>query len=185
MKVLDLGCGSGKPLVLQGVTPADEVVGLDLNFESIQVAKARYPERTFVCGRGEDLRFLEENSFDRVVCNVALPYMKIPRVLSEIHRVLRPGGSLWVSVHTFSFNMSELYSCRLRLRPTAYRGFVAVNGVYFHLTGSVLQFKGTCESVQTRRGMTKALERNGFQDIRCAFLRDRFKRLIVEATKAV
>jgi ubiquinone/menaquinone biosynthesis C-methylase UbiE len=184
MKVLDLGCGSGKPLAFQGVLSSDEVVGLDLDFESIRLAKSRYPDRTFVCGRGEDLRFLEAHSFDRVVCNVALPYMNIPQALPQIHRVLRPGGRLWASVHTWYFTASELKNSRFQMKPTAFRTFVFLNGAYFHLTGRVLSIAGKCESTQTRRGMTRALERAGFRDVHCEFLQQEHRRLIVEATKA-
>jgi len=184
MKVLDLGCGRGKPLDLRGVFPSDQVVGLDLDLESIKAAKSRYPERTFVCGRGEDLRFLRANAFDRVVCNVALPYMNISQTLRQIHRILRPGGTLWASVHTFSFTASELKDCGFRPKSAAFRTFVMLNGAYFHLTGKVLSLAGKCESTQTRRGMTRALQSAGFCDVHSEIVREKQKRLFVHATKA-
>lgn len=51
-----------------------------------------------VIARGESLPFAQE-SFDLVLCTQVLEYLPEPHtVISEIHRVLRPGGSLILSV---------------------------------------------------------------------------------------
>jgi ubiquinone/menaquinone biosynthesis C-methylase UbiE len=64
MRVLDLGCGLGKDLASWGVTESDEVVELDIDYHSIAIAKARFPNRTYLHGAGECLPF-EDRSFDR------------------------------------------------------------------------------------------------------------------------
>ena len=51
-----------------------------------------------VVGRGENLP-LQSNRFDLVFCTQVLEYIPEPRlVISEIHRVLKPGGVLLLSV---------------------------------------------------------------------------------------
>jgi len=65
MRVLDLGCGSGKDLASWGVTASDEVIGLDIHYRFVAIAKARFPNRTYLQGAGECLPF-EDESFDRM-----------------------------------------------------------------------------------------------------------------------
>ena len=57
---------------------------------------------TLVCGDVSMLPFRGE-SFDLVTSVAAFEhFLNVPAVLSETHRVLRPGGILWVLVHLFS-----------------------------------------------------------------------------------
>ncbi len=160
MRILDLGCGRGADLTGWGVTSADDVTGLDTELNRLQEARARFPERVYLQGRGECLPFADE-SFDRVIASVALPYMNIPQALEEIGRVLVPGGVLSVSLHLPSFTFSELLHKAIpRPIATLYRLYVVVNGCVFHCTGRTLVFvNGRTESFQTRRGMTMALQR--------------------------
>jgi ubiquinone/menaquinone biosynthesis C-methylase UbiE len=91
MKVLDLGCGEGKTLALWGVSVADSVIGVDVDESSLATARSRFPSRTYIHAAGEDLPF-PNRSFDRIVSSVAVPYMNIPKALSECYRVLAPGS---------------------------------------------------------------------------------------------
>lgn len=162
-RILDLGCGTGNLPVSLHVDSADEVVGVDINEERIAVARQLHPERRFECARGESLPF-PDASFDSVVSNVAVPYMNIPKTLSEVRRVLVPGGKVQFSVHPPSFTIRELRSCRALL-PALYRLYVLFNGLLFHFTGKTLPLANRCESFQTERGMQIALRRAGFGDV--------------------
>jgi ubiquinone/menaquinone biosynthesis C-methylase UbiE len=102
MRVLDLGCGSGKDLASWGVGASDDVTGIDIDDSCLAIAKMQFPNRTYLHGTGECLPF-ESESFDRVISSVALPYMNIPKALKEIHRILVPGGSLSLSLHLRAF----------------------------------------------------------------------------------
>ncbi len=163
MRVLDLGCGSGVDLASWGVTASDQVTGLDIDAERLALAKVRFPNRAYQQGTGECLPF-EEESFDRVISTVALPYMNIQKTLAEIHRVLVPGGGLSLSLHLPSFTLAELlHHAFPKTVPTLFRLYVMANGLLFHCTGRTVGFlKGRTESFQTERGMRIALNRAGF-----------------------
>jgi ubiquinone/menaquinone biosynthesis C-methylase UbiE len=163
MRVLDLGCGSGKDLASWGVTDSDAVAGLDIDDRSLAVAKVRFPNRTYLQGRGECLPFKDE-SFERVISAVALPYMNIQKALAEIHRILIPSGQISLSLHLPSFTMAELlHHAFPKPAPALFRLYVMADGVLFHCTGRNVGFvRGRTESFQTERGMKIALRRTGF-----------------------
>jgi SAM-dependent methyltransferase len=166
MRVLDLGCGSGRDLVSWGVAPSDSVTGLDIDACGLAIAKERFPSRVYLQGRGECMPFKDE-SFDRVISAVALPYMNIWKTLGEIHRILKPGGSLSLSLHLPSFTISELLHQALpKPLPTLFRLYVLADGLLFHCTGRNVRFpSGRTESFQTERGMRIALDRSGFVNL--------------------
>src|SRR5580765_4167056 len=108
LRILDLGCGSGRELSSWGAAPEDSIIGIDLNRARLAAARTRFPDRTFLQACGEALPF-RDATFDRVISSVALPYMDIPQALAEIHRVLVPGGTLMLSLHLPRFTVSELF----------------------------------------------------------------------------
>jgi ubiquinone/menaquinone biosynthesis C-methylase UbiE len=166
MRVLDLGCGSGRDLASWGVTASDEVTGVDIDDSRLAIAKVRFSTRTYLQGIGECLPF-EDESFDRVISAVALPYMDIQKTLAEIHRILVRGGGLSLSLHPPSFTIAELiHNAIPKPVPTFFRLYVMANGLLFHLTGRTVGFlKGRTESFQTERGMRVALKRAGFVNL--------------------
>ncbi len=164
MRVLDLGCGSAVDLASWGVTVSDKVTGLDIDHSRLATAQVRFPSRTYVQGAGECLPFGDQ-SFDRVISAVALPYMNIQKSIAEIHRILVPGGSLSLSLHLPSFTIAELLNNAIpKPVPTLFRLYVIANGLVFHCTGRTVGFlKGRrTESFQTERGMRVVLNRAGF-----------------------
>ncbi len=166
MRVLDLGCGSGRELASWGVTAGDEVTGLDIDHKRLAIAKMQFSNRAYLQGVGECLPF-EDESFDRAVSAVALPYMNIQKTLAEIHRVLIPGGNLSLSLHLPSFTIAELFHNAIpKPVPTLFRLCVMANGLVFHCTGRTVGFvNGRTESFQTERGMRVALNRAGFVNL--------------------
>jgi len=163
MRVLDLGCGAGEDLAQWGVTASDEVTGVDITNACLLLAKARFCDRKFVQAKGESLPFKNE-SFERVISAVALPYMNIPAALQEIHRVLVPGGHLTLSLHLPSFTIWELRHCAIpKPIPTLFRLYVIADGIFFHVTGKTVGLPGgRMESFQTERGIRIALARAKF-----------------------
>jgi SAM-dependent methyltransferase len=163
LRVLDLGCGPGRDLALWGVCVSDQITGLDIDESSLIIARGRFSNRAYLRGVGEALPF-KDQSFDRVISAVALPYMNIRKTLMEIHRILVPGGSLSLSLHLPSFTLSELRHQALpRPIPTLFRLYVLANGLLFHCTGTTVGFVNRrTESFQTERGMRIALNHTGF-----------------------
>jgi ubiquinone/menaquinone biosynthesis C-methylase UbiE len=166
MRVLDLGCGWGRDLSSWGITATDRVTGVDLEPSRVATAQARFPNRTYLQGSGEHLPFGDE-SFDRVISAFALPYMNIPKTLTEIQRVLVDGGSLSLSLHLPSFTIHELLRHAIpKPVPTLFRLYVMANGLWFHCTGQTVGLApGRTESFQTERGTRIALNRAGFGDL--------------------
>ena len=186
MRVLDLGCGSGCDLAAWGVTASDQVTGLDIDNTCLFLAKARFSRRHYVRGAGECLPF-GNDSFERIVSAVALPYMDIPRALAEACRTLVPGGLLSVSLHPPSFTITELlHSALPKPIPIAFRLYVFANGLFFHMTGRTLGvLRCRTESFQTQRGMQIALRRAGFGNVSFRSGSGRFgKTLTVEARRS-
>ena len=113
MTVLDLGCGTGRDVYIasQLVGEAGTVIGLDMTDEQLEVAirtQDAHAKRfghaksnvRFVKGLLEDLGAagIEESSIDVVISNCVLNLAPDKRpVLSEIFRVLKPGGELYFS----------------------------------------------------------------------------------------
>jgi ubiquinone/menaquinone biosynthesis C-methylase UbiE/ADP-ribose pyrophosphatase YjhB (NUDIX family) len=103
--VLDLACGEGHfARHLADVTGGRvRVVGVDASPTMIRIARERsaaYTESlTFQLGDAAGLRDLAPHSFDVVVCNMALMDMQDYRAaISEVARLLRPGGAFVFSV---------------------------------------------------------------------------------------
>jgi ubiquinone/menaquinone biosynthesis C-methylase UbiE len=158
--VLDIGCGAGQTLI---AAYADRVShGIDIDARALALG-GRLTERVrFSCGRAEDLPY-RDAQFDLVISRVALPYTDFRRSLGEIRRVLKPGGELWITLHSFSIVVSRL---ELR-RPKTYAAFayVVINSLLLHCFQRQFSLLGRCESFQTAGGIRRALERHGFTGI--------------------
>ena len=96
MRVLDVCCGPG--MLAQGaIARGAQAVGLDFS-NVVELARKMVPAAQFQQGDAQDLPF-PDNSFDAAVCGYGL--MHVPdseKVLREMHRVVRPGGRIAVSV---------------------------------------------------------------------------------------
>ncbi len=93
MRVLDLGTGVGAmAAALSRRHPGIELWGLDLRTPQLQQAKALHPIATYVQGDAKHLPF-PDASFDRVHASWVLEHIPGPAaVLSEVRRILVPGG---------------------------------------------------------------------------------------------
>ena len=103
--VLDLGCGSGQPAILesQKVGFSGQVIALDIAAEMLAVATQKAAslgvQNIQFLRRDMDTLPFPENSFDAVTARFSLMFVPEPRkTLQEIHRVLRPGRSFACSV---------------------------------------------------------------------------------------
>jgi ubiquinone/menaquinone biosynthesis C-methylase UbiE len=99
MRVLDLAGGTGEPslTVARRVQPGGSVVCTDLTQEMLAAAEANAKKlgltnMSFRQVDAEDIPF-DDREFDRVTCRFGIMFCPDPvRALSEVRRVLKPGG---------------------------------------------------------------------------------------------
>lgn len=106
--LLDLGCGEGRhALAASWLCPEAHVVAVDLSEHDVCIARTRQREWAqpkarqccyFAVADGLQLPFAE-HTFDAVICSEVLEHVEhYEQLLGEIHRVLKPGGQLAISV---------------------------------------------------------------------------------------
>jgi SAM-dependent methyltransferase len=143
--------------------------GLDISFDALSAGKRQYQTVHFVAGDGSHLPFAAE-SFDVVVGHVSLPYIATRPALHEIYRVLVPGGSFFLTMHSFQYLVWHLRQVfpdaawSTRMKSALYLSYVALNGVLNHLGLPQVRFpwKGRFETVHSAKGFCHAARREGF-----------------------
>jgi ubiquinone/menaquinone biosynthesis C-methylase UbiE len=174
--MLDVGCGDGASLLDAGACACKFAVGADIMFEAVLEAKRKLPSAHFVVARGDALPF-KDNSFDTLVCRVAIVLMPIVPALDEMRRVCRPGAVVTLNVHDLRF---ALFDLRRRLRSPTLKSAIGrlwaiVNGIIFIVTGRNVKMPFTqpdhgWETWQTRGSMRRALKRAGFGSVGSPFV---------------
>ena len=103
-QALDLGCGTGTlALMLKQETPEARVYCIDSDPHVLSIARAKAAESGMEILFQEGMAFnlpYPENTFDRVLTSLVLHHLTTEnkkKTLSEIFRVLRPGGELHVA----------------------------------------------------------------------------------------
>jgi demethylmenaquinone methyltransferase / 2-methoxy-6-polyprenyl-1,4-benzoquinol methylase len=93
--VLDVACGTGDFVVaVLDASPTSEVIGLDFSEKMLCLARKKVSNAAFVQGDVMALPF-EAGRFDAVTVGFGLRnFVDIPKALSEMARVLMPGGRL-------------------------------------------------------------------------------------------
>jgi ubiquinone/menaquinone biosynthesis C-methylase UbiE len=98
-RVLDVATGDGDFIrtLEQALMDYDSFTGVDVSEEQIEMAREKETKgASFIAMNAEGLEF-PDNSFDTVCIASSLHHLEdVERVLSEMRRVLRPGGSLIV-----------------------------------------------------------------------------------------
>ena len=95
-RVLDVACGTGV-LAREAAERTETVVGIDLNEDMLAVARRKTPNVQWRQGNAEALPF-EDDNFDAVVSQFGLMFFENKiTAISEMLRVLRPGGRLAVA----------------------------------------------------------------------------------------
>ena len=99
MTVLEVGCGNGE-LWAKNMVPNAKITLSDISEGMLDDAKSRLGKKyKYVCCDVQALPF-DDNTFDLVIANHVLFYVKdINVALTEIKRVLKPGGKLFASAY--------------------------------------------------------------------------------------
>ena len=109
-RVLDAGCGEG--VLVEEYAGRLDIVGIDPHYTSDRVRHGSVTALPYA-----------DASFDRALCLDVLEHLTFeeqPRALAELHRVLVPGGELFVSVPNLAHLQSRVHVLLLgRLIRTA------------------------------------------------------------------
>ncbi len=143
-EALDLGCGDGRLTV---VLPAERVTGADVSAVALSRARRRLGEGARLVEITPDAPLpFQDSSFDLVLCAETIEHVRdVQSLLSEVRRVLRPGGALALTTPA-------------RGRASAARALVSGwERVLDPLSPHIRFF--------TRRGLRRLLEAMGFEAV--------------------
>lgn len=95
--VLEVGCGEGRGIDL--ILPkAKSYTAMDKIEPMIALLRKKYPSGKFISGNIPPFSQLQDNSFDRVFSFQVIEHIDNDRLfLTEIHRVLKPGGEAFLT----------------------------------------------------------------------------------------
>ena len=122
-KVFEFGCGTGRfasRLLTKHLSPSTSYLGIDLSQTMINIAEQRisaYAERAEVVQSDGSMCFpLPDHSVDRVVSTYVLDLLSetdIRQAISEVYRVLMPGGKLCLVSLTYGVTFASRIVCAL------------------------------------------------------------------------
>ena len=136
-KVLEVGCGVGaQSEILLRRFPDIKLTAIDLSDKQLAAAKSSLSKHAFAKDRyelkqmsGEDLKF-EAESFDGAFLCFVLEHVPDPRrVLSEVRRVLSPGGIVYITEVLNSSFFLDPYS------PNVWKYWMAFNDYQYDQKG--------------------------------------------------
>lgn len=171
-RVLDIGCGAGQELFPFLEKSDAFCVGIDIAPELGKITNAVFSKKDFsdrakfARSKGERLPFVDE-SFDVVLCRVALPYMNNRETIAEVARVLKPNGIFLLKIHAPPFYSAMLKERLKTFNPKqiAYPLICIAGSVYHLLSGKQLQkgfWKGK-EIFQTCGFLEREFAKNGME----------------------
>jgi SAM-dependent methyltransferase len=168
-RILDVGCGAGQTLIESDLNTNALALGIDVDQSALSLGRRIDQNIQFVCAKGEALPFRDE-CIDFVFSRIALPYMHLRLTLSEMWRVLRVGGNLWIVMHSCSTTIKEIFErlAQWEIKDALYRVYVLSNGLLIHVVGHEWccpLSNGRYESCQTIGGIRRLLKKVGFEDI--------------------
>ena len=141
-RVLDLGCGTGEFTALLAQKGAD-VVGAEVAEAALARARARHPDISFRLVTIEGPLPFGDSAFDLLWASEVIEHIAdTARWLSEVRRVLAPGGRLLLTTPSHG---------RLRLALGGAERFSEPLGDHLHL--------------YTRRSMQRLLDEFGFEPV--------------------
>lgn len=114
-KVVDLGCGTGvlTPHLSKKVGNRGIIYAVDISDKMLEILKVKYPLPNIrpLAVPAENMRAIPDKSIDSVICFCAFPHFENKRkALSEIYRVLRPGGNFVIAHLSSREELNQFHS---------------------------------------------------------------------------
>ena len=166
--VLDVGCGIGQTLVAPEFADARSRHGIDVDREAVELGKKMFPNLTLTVAAAEQIPY-DTARFDLVFSRVALPYTDVPVALREIARVTKPGGRVWLALHSWQMERKTIAAAsrHLAVRRLIDRTYVLVNSILLAIFDHCFArpWSGTFESFQFARSTSRLLRRLDFEEI--------------------
>ena len=139
--VLDLGCGDGAYFNHARSISPSFTIALDIDLSNLckltpTVSPDMGNEILKVCADALQLPF-PDDCFDRVICSLVLYFLPLHKALFELHRVVRPGGRVYLRVPLLTWGR-VIYALKTSFRTPRlgiYHSLLALNGVYYSLSG--------------------------------------------------
>jgi SAM-dependent methyltransferase len=99
-RALDVGCGDGR---LTQALAAEELTAADVSRVALQRARRRCPDASFVTLEPDDPLPFSDAAFELALCAETLEHVRdVQLLLSELRRVLAPGGTLAITTPAHS-----------------------------------------------------------------------------------
>jgi len=158
--LLEIGCGTG-PMLVVAAKHYKQVVGVDISFHWLAVAKKRLAEAgleiPLICACAEALP-LKDDRFDAVVSESTLEAVKDQqKALSECYRVMRSGGRLCLSTAN-----------KFSLGPDPHVGLLAGGYLPDRWVAAYVRRKGGVppkRRLLSVRSLAKLIRRSGFDQL--------------------
>jgi demethylmenaquinone methyltransferase/2-methoxy-6-polyprenyl-1,4-benzoquinol methylase len=162
--VLDLACGTGilSSMLTDNVVMM-RVIGLDLVFDYLRIAKKKRKNFLLTNGTAEILPYKSE-CFDFVVSSYLAKYVDIKRVVDESWRILNHDGTIVFHDFTYPKNI---------LLQNFWRSYFVILKMMGYLVKSwKVVFHELCQVIRTSgwiAQMKESLEERGFKNVSCKY----------------
>ena len=175
-RVLDMGAGLGHASV-EAVRRGCDLIAIEPGVEWCDVVKRRLSELgrgEAIVGDGQHFPF-PDGCFDLIVSIGVLEHVRRPTAyLAEAHRVLKPGGSMFLSCENYLSFWEPHY--QLAWFPLLPKRLAAI---YLRMRGRSSEFLFSSITYTTRLGVNWRLRRLGFQFDREMKLRSKLNSMLV------
>ena len=108
-RLLDAGCGAGRPVCKYLVERGHHVTGIDISPKMLAMARRNVPAAEFILMDMTELAF-RDSSFDGISAFysiIHIPREMHPGIFSDFHRLLKPDGIMLVSLGSTDWEGTE------------------------------------------------------------------------------
>lgn len=167
--VLDVGCGIGQTLVAPEFSGARSRHGIDVDTRAIELGRSMFPALVLTTAAAERIPY-DDARFDLVFSRVALPYTNIPVALAEMTRVTKPGGRIWLALHSWRMESKQVWAAlrQLAAKRLVDRTYVVANSLLLAVSGRCVArpWSGTFESFQFAGSVARVMRSLSLSEIR-------------------